>query len=79
MSDPNFERGNNESYISSLVSKHGYIDRGWANNGADFKGNVDVLIGLEEIDCSLYIDSNTHLVYVNHLSGEILRTNMDDL
>ena len=75
MSEPNFNRGDNEKYIASLVSDHNYIDRGWANKGADFKGTIDSIIGVEEINCSMYKDSEDHLVYVTHLSAEILRVN----
>lgn len=75
MSSPNFNRGDNEKYIASLVSDYGYIDRGWSNDGADFKGTIDTVLGLEQIDCSLYKDRGTNVVYVNHLSGEILHTN----
>ena len=72
---PNYDRSDNEWYIASLVSDHNYIDRGWTNKGADFKGTIDPIIGLEEINCSMYKDSLDHLVYVNHLSAEILRVN----
>ena len=72
---PNYDRSDNEEYITSLVSDHNYIDRGWLNKGADFKGNIDLIIGVEEINCSMYKDSEDHLVYVNHLSAEILRVN----
>jgi len=78
MSESNFNRGDNEKYIASLVSEHGYIDRGWLNKGADFKGTIDPVIGLEEIDCSLYKHRATNLVYVNHLTGEILHVDMSD-
>jgi|TARA_R110000824_G_scaffold357670_1_gene545242 hypothetical protein len=78
MGGPNFDRGTNEKYITSLVSKHGYIDRGWSNGGADFKGTIDPVIGVEEIDCSLYENRGTNIVYVNHLSGEILHVDMSD-
>ena len=72
---PNYDRSDNEEYIASLVSDHNYIDRGWLNKGADFKGTIDPIIGVEEINCSMYKDSEDHLVYVNHLSAEILRVN----
>ena len=75
MSEPNFNRGDNEKYIASLVSEYGYIDRGWMHKGADFKGTIDTIIGVEEINCSMYEDFLDHLVYVNHLSAEILRVN----
>lgn len=73
--EPNFYRSDNESYINSLISDHNYIDRGWLNKGADFKAPIDPIIGVEEINCSMYKDSEDHLVYVNHLSAEILRIN----
>ena len=78
MSKPNLYKRDNEEYIASLISEHGYIDRGWKNDGADFKGTIDPVISVEEIDCSLYSCRATNLVYVNHLSGEILHVDMSD-
>ena len=78
MAEPNFEKGDNESYISSLVSEHGYKNIGWANSGADFSQPLDELIGAEEIDCSLYRFRCTDVVYVNHLTREILHVDMSD-
>lgn len=78
MARPNFDRGDNESYISSLVSKYGYKDIGWSNSGADFSEPLDPLIGAEEIDCSLYRFRCTNMVYVNHLTREILHVDMSD-
>jgi hypothetical protein len=78
MTEPNFKRGDNESYIGSLVSKYGYKDIGWSNSGADFSQPLDELIGAEEIDCSLYIFRGTDIVYVNHLTREILHVDMSD-
>lgn len=78
MARPNFERGDNESYISSLISEHGYKDIGWANSGADFSQPLDYIIGAEEIDCSLYRFRCTNMVYINHLTREILHVDMSD-
>ena len=78
MAEPNFERGNNESYISSLVSEHGYKNIGWANSGAKFSAPTDPLIGLEEIDCSMYKLRGTNLVYINHIIQEIMHVDMSD-
>lgn len=75
---PNFNRGDNESYISSLISEHGYKDIGWANGGADFSKPLDPIIGAEEIDCSLYRFRCTNMVYINHLTREILHVDMSD-
>ena len=75
---PNFDRGDNESYISSLISKYGYKDIGWSNSGADFSQPLDELIGAEKIDCSLYRFRCTNMVYVNHLTREILHVDMSD-
>ena len=78
MARPNFNRGDNESYIRSLISQRGYKDIGWANSGADFSKPLDPLIGAEEIDCSLYSFRGTDMVYVNHLTREILHVDMSD-
>jgi len=78
MAKSNFERGDNENYIGSLVSKYGYKDIGWSNSGADFSQPLDELIGAEEIDCSLYRFRCTNMVYVNHLTREILHVDMSD-
>ena len=78
MTKPNFERGDNESYISSLVSEHGYKNIGWANNGAKFSAPIHPVIGLEEIDCSMYKFGGTNLVYINHIIQEIMHVDMSD-
>jgi len=78
MAEPNFERGDNKNYIGSLVSKYGYKDIGWSNSGADFSEPLDELIGAEEIDCSLYSFRGTDIVYVNHLTREILHVDISD-
>ena len=78
MTRPNFNRGDNESYISSLIFQYGYKDIGWANSGADFSKPLDPIIGAEEIDCSLYSFRCTNMVYVNHLTREILHVDMSD-
>ena len=75
---PNFKRGDNEKYITSLVSKYQYKDIGWANGGAEFSKPIDKVIGVEEIDCSLYSCRGTNIVYINHLIREILHVDMSD-
>ena len=78
MAEPNFERGDNESYVSSLVSEHGYKNIGWANSGAKFSAPTPPVIGLEEIDCSMYKFGGTNLVYINHIIQEIIHVDMSD-
>lgn len=78
MASPNKNRDENKSYLSSLISNQGYKDIGWSNSGADFSEPLDPLIGAEELDCSLYRLRGTDMVYVNHLTREILHVDMSD-
>jgi len=65
----------NRLTVEALVAD-GYTDLGYANSGAKF--TVDEYTPKEELDCSLYPNRGTNVVYIDHTLREILHVDMSD-
>lgn len=75
----NKNKSQNEALIKTLVSKEGFTDLGWANDGVEFnRTDAERTQPIREVDCSLYANRGTHKVYVDYDHKEILRVDMSD-
>lgn len=61
------------------LKKEGYTDLGWMNDGHELTiPNKKSKNKLQELDCSMYANRGTHIVYVDHDHQEILHVDMSD-
>ncbi|MBC7088684.1 MAG: hypothetical protein H5T96_09515 [Tissierellales bacterium] len=73
----NSKRESNEDTISILIKQEGYIDLGWANGGKSFTYPKEQR-NVRELDCSLFQNRATNIVYIDDAHKEILHVDMSD-
>lgn len=66
----------NQKQLERLIKKEGYIDLGWANNGANIQPSSNSRF--RELDLSLYADEGTHKVYIDDEHKQILHVDLSD-